>query len=73
MNKDILATPDLSYVATGLTPDTNYSVTLMAKNGATEELRVSNPDTGFGATEHGRESANTYTCIQTVMVFRCSG
>ena len=73
MNKDVLATPDLSYVATGLTPDTNYLVTVTAKNGAAEALRVSNPDTAFGATEHGRESASTYTCTQTAMLSRCSG
>lgn len=58
MNNNVSATPELFYIATGLTPDTRYSVTIVAKNGAAEALRLSDPDTALGMTEHGRESAN---------------
>ena len=65
MNRDT-GSPSLNYTATGLTPDTNYTVTLRAENGAIEALRFSDPDTAFGATEHGRESTSTH--IHTVKV-----
>ena len=55
MNNNVSATPDLFYIATGLTPDTSYLVTIVAKNGAAEALRLSDPDTASGMTDHGRE------------------
>ena len=69
MNNNVSATSDLFYIATGLTPDTSYLVTIVAKNGAAEPLRLSDPDTASGMTEHGRESANTCMNIETVVVF----
>ena len=60
MNNNVSATPDLFYIATGLTPDTSYSVTIVAKNGAAETLQHSDPDTASGMTDHGGESLSKH-------------
>lgn len=64
MDRDTGST-DLAYIATGLTPNTSYTVTLRAKNGAIEALRFSAPATASGATEHGRESTSIHIHTET--------